>query len=173
MHELLGIVLGAAIGGGVAAIRPQRLRPPLLLPALLPRPACCTSAINGELESGFWGVFVAADTLLVALGFVLGLALSRARPRAPLRGLDEPGLVGERRRPGRGRAGSSFMQDVRDVRLDRRLAEEELAAISAFERPRATSVSTSSSRAVSSSSSAAGRRRRGRTPRRTPRSAGA
>jgi hypothetical protein len=81
MHELLGIVLGAAIGGGVAVIRPHRLRAALLLPALLAA-GVLTSAINGELGSGFWGVFVAADTLLVALGFVLGLALAPRLARA-------------------------------------------------------------------------------------------
>ena len=81
MHELLGIVLGAAIGGGVAAIGPPRLRAALLLPALLAA-GVLTSAINGELGSGFWGVFVAADTLLVALGFVLGLALAPRLVRA-------------------------------------------------------------------------------------------
>lgn len=75
MHELLGIVLGAAIGAGVGVIGPRRLRAALLLPALLAA-GVLTSAINGELGSGFWGVFVAADTLLVALGFVLGLALA-------------------------------------------------------------------------------------------------
>lgn len=81
MHELLGIVLGAAIGGGVASIRPQRLRAALLLPALLAA-GVLTSAINGELGGGFWGVFVAADTLLVGLGFVLGLALAPRLARA-------------------------------------------------------------------------------------------
>lgn len=81
MHELLGIVLGAAIGGGVAVIRPQRLRAALLLPALLGA-GVLTSAINGELDSGFWGIFVAADTLLVALGFVLGLAVAPRLARA-------------------------------------------------------------------------------------------
>lgn len=75
MHELLGIVLGAAIGGGVATITPARLRAAVLLPALLAA-GLLTSAVNGELGSGLWGVFVAVDTLLVALGFVLGLALA-------------------------------------------------------------------------------------------------
>jgi hypothetical protein len=81
MHELLGIVLGAVIGGGVAVIRPARLRAIVLLPALLAA-GVLTSAINGELGSGFWGVFVAVDTLLVALGFVLGLALVPRLARA-------------------------------------------------------------------------------------------
>jgi hypothetical protein len=81
MHELLGIVLGAAIGGGIGIIGPPRLRAALLLPALLAA-GVLTSAINGELGSGFWGVFVAADTLLVALGFLLGLALAPWMARA-------------------------------------------------------------------------------------------
>jgi hypothetical protein len=34
-----------------------------------------TSAVNGELGSGLWGVFVAVDTLLAALGVALGVAL--------------------------------------------------------------------------------------------------
>jgi hypothetical protein len=75
MHELLGIVLGAVIGSGVAAVRPRRLRAAALLPALAAA-GVLTSAVNGELGSGFWGVFVAVDTLLVALGFVFGLALA-------------------------------------------------------------------------------------------------
>jgi hypothetical protein len=81
MHELLGIVLGATLGGGVAMIGPPRLRAALLLPALLAA-GVLTSAVNGELGSGFWGVFVAADTLLVALGFALGLGLAPHLARA-------------------------------------------------------------------------------------------
>jgi hypothetical protein len=81
MHELLGIVLGAAIGGGVAAIGPPRLRAAAVLPALAAA-GFLTSAINGELGSGLWGIFVAADTLLVALGFALGLALEPRLARA-------------------------------------------------------------------------------------------
>lgn len=75
MNELLGIVLGAAIGSGVATLRPRRLRAIALFPAVLAA-GVLTSAVNGELGSGFWGVFVAADTLLAALGVALGMALA-------------------------------------------------------------------------------------------------
>ena len=81
MHELLGIVLGAALGCGVAVIRPAGLRAVVLVPALAAA-ALLTSAINGELASAFWGIFVAADMLLVALGFVLGLAIAPRLARA-------------------------------------------------------------------------------------------
>jgi hypothetical protein len=74
MHELLGIVLGVAIGSGVAALRPRWLRAAALLPAVLAA-GVLTSAVNGELGSGLAGVFVAVDTLLAALGVALGVAL--------------------------------------------------------------------------------------------------
>ena len=73
MHELLGIVLGFAIGSGVAALRPRRLQAAVLAPALAAA-GVLTSAVNGELGGGLAGVFVAADTLLAVLGFALGLA---------------------------------------------------------------------------------------------------
>jgi hypothetical protein len=75
MHELLGIVLGVAIGSGVATLRPRWLRAAALLPAVLAA-GVLTSAINGELGSGLWGVFVAVDTLLAGLGVALGAALA-------------------------------------------------------------------------------------------------
>jgi hypothetical protein len=74
MHELLGIVLGVAIGSGVSTIRPRRLKAAALLPALAAA-GVLTSAANGELGSGLAGVFVALDTLLAALGVALGAAL--------------------------------------------------------------------------------------------------
>ena len=74
MHELLGIVIGLAIGSGVALLRPRWLRAAVLLPAVLAA-GVLTAAINGELGSGLWGVFVAVDTLLAALGVALGVAL--------------------------------------------------------------------------------------------------
>jgi hypothetical protein len=74
MHELLGIVLGVAIGSGVAVLRPRWLRAAALLPAVLAA-GVLTSAVNGELGSGLAGVFVAVDTLLAALGVALGVAL--------------------------------------------------------------------------------------------------
>jgi hypothetical protein len=75
MYELLGVVLGLAVGSGVSAIRPGRLRAVGLLPAVLAA-GVLTSAVNGELGSGLWGVFVAADTLLAGLGVALGAALA-------------------------------------------------------------------------------------------------
>ena len=75
MYELLGIALGFAVGSGVWAFRPRRLRAVALLPAVLAA-GVLTSAVNGELGSGFAGVFVAADTLLAVLGVALGAALS-------------------------------------------------------------------------------------------------
>ena len=75
MYELLGIALGVAIGSGVAALRPGRLRAVALLPALLAA-GVLTSAVNGELATGLWGIFVVGDTLLAALGVALGAALA-------------------------------------------------------------------------------------------------
>jgi hypothetical protein len=79
MHEVLGIVLGVALGAGVAMVRPRRLRAVALLPASLAA-GVLTSAFNGELGSSLAGVFVAADTLLAALGVVLGAALVARYP---------------------------------------------------------------------------------------------
>ena len=80
MHELLGIVLGVAIGSALAAIRPKWLRMAALLPAVVAA-GVLTSAVNGELGSGLAGVFVAIDTLLAAMGVALGAALAhRLRP---------------------------------------------------------------------------------------------
>jgi len=75
MNELLGIALGLAVGSGVATLRPGRLRAAALLPAVLAA-GVLTSAVNGELGSGLWGIFVAADTLLAGLGVALGAALA-------------------------------------------------------------------------------------------------
>jgi len=74
MNELLGIVLGLAIGSGVSALRPRRLQAAALLPAVLAA-GVLTSAVNGELGTGLWGVFVAVDTVMAALGVALGVAL--------------------------------------------------------------------------------------------------
>jgi hypothetical protein len=74
MHELLGIIFGLAIGAGISATRPRRLRAAAVLPALATA-GLLTSAVNGELDSNLAAAFVAADTLLVALGFVLGAGL--------------------------------------------------------------------------------------------------
>jgi hypothetical protein len=73
MHELLGIVLGVAIGSGLSTIRPQRLQAAALLPALFAA-GVFTSAVNGELGRGLAGAFIAVDTLLAALGVALGAA---------------------------------------------------------------------------------------------------
>jgi hypothetical protein len=76
MHELLGIVLGLALGTGVAAIRPRRLRAAALLPALAAS-GVLASAVNGELGGDLAGLFVAVDTLFAALGVAVGTALYR------------------------------------------------------------------------------------------------
>ena len=82
MSELLGVILGTAIGLAVARVRSRRLRALLLVPAVLLGGAV-TSAVNGELGTALWAVFVSFDTLLAGLGVVLGLALTRLRlPRA-------------------------------------------------------------------------------------------
>ena len=81
MSEFLGVILGTAIGLAVSRVHRARLRALLFVPAVL-LAGVVTSAVNGELGSGFWGVFVAADTLLVALGFVLGLAVAPRLARA-------------------------------------------------------------------------------------------
>jgi hypothetical protein len=38
-----------------------------------------TSAVNGELGSHLWAVFVSFDSVLVGLGVMFGLALTRLR----------------------------------------------------------------------------------------------
>lgn len=81
MHELIGLILGGVIGTGASSIRPRRLRAVALLPALLAA-GMLTSAINGELGSGLAGAFVAADTLLAALGFVVATVLAPRLARA-------------------------------------------------------------------------------------------
>jgi hypothetical protein len=73
MHELLGIVLGVAIGSRVSIIWSQQLQAAALLPALFAA-GVFTSAVNGELGSGLAGAFIAVDTLLAALGVALGAA---------------------------------------------------------------------------------------------------
>jgi hypothetical protein len=98
MHELIGIVLGVAVGSAVSSIRPRRLRAAAVLPALFAA-GVLTSAVNGELGTGLAGIFVAVDTLLAGLGFVLGTVL--AAPRAYLigaRGLHPPGQESDRAR---------------------------------------------------------------------------
>ena len=84
MSELLGVILGTAIGLAVSRVRSRRLRALLLVPALLVV-GVLTSAVNGELGTGLWAVFVSFDTVLAALGVMVGLALTRLRLRRALR----------------------------------------------------------------------------------------
>ena len=76
MSELLGVVLGLAIGVGVSRVHSRRLRAVLVVPTVLVA-AVMTSAVNGELSSGLWPVFVSFDTLLAGLGVMLGFAVPR------------------------------------------------------------------------------------------------
>ncbi len=78
MSEFLGVVLGVAIGVGLSGVRSRRLRAALLVPAVLAA-GVVTSAVNGELGTGLWAVFVSFDILLAGLGVSLGLALARLR----------------------------------------------------------------------------------------------
>jgi hypothetical protein len=78
MSELLGAILGTAIGLSISRVRSRRLRALLLVPAVL-LSGVVTSAVNGELGTGLWAVFVSFDTVLAALGVLLGVALSRLR----------------------------------------------------------------------------------------------
>lgn len=86
MSEFVGVVLGVALGGGLMGVQSWRLRAALLVVAL-PVAGGIASAVNGELASGLWPLFVSFDTLLVGLGVALGLALARlpgaAVPAAP------------------------------------------------------------------------------------------
>lgn len=86
MSEFLGAVLGVAIGAGLSGVRSRRLRAALLVPAVLAA-GVVTSAVNGELGTGLWAVFVSFDTLLAGLGVALGLALARLRVAPCLRAL--------------------------------------------------------------------------------------
>ncbi len=82
MSELLGVVLGTAIGFAVSQVTLRGLRALLLVPAVL-LAGVVTSAVNGELGLGLWAVFVSFDTLLAGLGVMLGLGFTRLRlPRA-------------------------------------------------------------------------------------------
>jgi hypothetical protein len=87
MSEFLGVILGTAVGLALSRVPSRRLRALLLVPAVLLAGAV-TSAVNGELGSDLWAVFVSFDTVLVGLGVMLGLALTRLRlprPRASQR----------------------------------------------------------------------------------------
>ena len=82
MSEFLGVILGTAIGLAISRVRSRRVRALLVLPAVL-LAGVVTSAVNGELGTGLWAVFVSFDTVLAGLGVMLGLALARLRvPRA-------------------------------------------------------------------------------------------
>ncbi len=89
MSELLGVVLGVAIGIGVSGVRSRRLRALLAVPAVL-LAGVVTSAVNGELGTGLWAVFVSFDTLLAALGVSLGIALGRLGLASRLYHADAP-----------------------------------------------------------------------------------
>lgn len=89
MSELLGVVLGVAIGIGVSGVRSRRLRALLAVPAVL-LAGVVTSAVNGELGTGLWAVFVSFDTLLAALGVSLGIALGRLGIASRLYHADAP-----------------------------------------------------------------------------------
>lgn len=79
MSEFLGVVLGVAIGGGLSRLRSWRTRVALVVPAV-PLAGVGTSAVNGELGSGLWALFVSFDTLLAGLGIAVGFAAVRLRP---------------------------------------------------------------------------------------------
>ncbi len=89
MHEFLGIILGAAIGSGLAMTRPRRLQAALLFLSALAA-GVLTSAINGELQSSVWTIFVTFDSLLATFGCLLGALLA---PRLARRRLRRPTLT--------------------------------------------------------------------------------
>lgn len=76
MSEFLGVILGTAIGLAVSRVHSRRLRALLFVPAVL-LAGVVTSAVNGELGSHLWAVFVSFDSVLVGLGVMLGSALAR------------------------------------------------------------------------------------------------
>jgi hypothetical protein len=78
MSEFLGVILGTAIGLASSRVHSRRLRALLFMPAVLLAGAV-TSAVNGELGSHLWAVFVSFDSVLVGLGVMFGLALTRLR----------------------------------------------------------------------------------------------
>jgi hypothetical protein len=78
MSEFLGVILGTAIGLAISRVRSRRLRALLLVPAVLVA-GVVTSALNGELGTGLWAVFLSFDTVLAGFGVLLGLALTRLR----------------------------------------------------------------------------------------------
>jgi hypothetical protein len=78
MSEFLGVILGTAIGLALSRVHSRRLRALLFVPAVLLAGAV-TSAVNGELGSHLWAVLVSFDSVLVGLGVMFGLALTRLR----------------------------------------------------------------------------------------------
>ena len=66
MGEILPFVLGCAFAGTIMAL-PRRGRP-VLVPLGCLGLGALASAINGELGSGLWAIFVSFDALLVWIG---------------------------------------------------------------------------------------------------------
>jgi hypothetical protein len=66
MGEILPFVLGCAFAGTIMAL-PRRVRP-VLVPIGCVIGGAIASAVNGELSSGLWAVFVSFDALLVWIG---------------------------------------------------------------------------------------------------------
>jgi hypothetical protein len=90
VKELLPVTLGVIVAGGAAAVRSLRRRA-LLLPVGAILAGACASAINGELASERWMLFVTFDSLLVWLsafvtcGLVQALRRRRRRPGRAIR----------------------------------------------------------------------------------------
>jgi hypothetical protein len=73
MREILPVLLGCSLGGLGGIRLPQRLRA-VLIPLSCVGAGAAASAINGELSSDLWAVFVSVDSLLVWMGAALGTA---------------------------------------------------------------------------------------------------
>ena len=73
MREVIPLFAGLLVGGGLALVRSQRLRA-VLLPVLCVVVGGAASAVNGELQSEWWALFVSFDAVLVWLGAVAAFA---------------------------------------------------------------------------------------------------
>jgi hypothetical protein len=78
VKELIPLCAGLTVGASLALVGSPRLRA-VLLPVLALVVGVLTSAINGELATEGWAVFVSFDALVVWLGAATGFALVRLR----------------------------------------------------------------------------------------------
>ena len=77
MKELLPFAFGLVAGCSLAAVERRRLRSALTIAVALVGGACA-SAINGELGTSLWPLFVSLDAILVYVGLATSAVLLAA-----------------------------------------------------------------------------------------------